>query len=256
MCLIAILYRRFADAPVIVAANREEFFQRPSRPPHLLPQASGEQTAPRVMCGLDLLAGGTWLGINQRGLLIAVTNRPRMHVPTTPRSRGLLCLELLQQPSAASAAQLATNEVTTGRYNGGNFVCLDAESGHVVQAHDEIRVLPLEPGLHLITNGELNDPYDPRLRFARRQFEQSAYDSAAGFLDVAARVCAIHGDMGTLETVVLRGPDRGTVSSSLIALRQPPEQSSYLFANGPPDQTPYTDLSDIARELFSAPSSD
>jgi uncharacterized protein with NRDE domain len=71
MCIMAILYRSARDAPILVASNREEFFDRQSQAPRI---QSGK---PRVMCGIDRRAGGTWLGVNQYGLLVAVTNRTK-----------------------------------------------------------------------------------------------------------------------------------------------------------------------------------
>src|SRR6266850_2262989 len=59
MCTLAVYVRQFADTPLVVAANRDEFFARPATPPELLTTA-----APRIVGGRDLRAGGTWLGIN------------------------------------------------------------------------------------------------------------------------------------------------------------------------------------------------
>jgi len=56
MCVTAILYRSARDAPILVASNREEFFDRLSQPPRI---QSGK---PRVICGIDRKSGGTWLG--------------------------------------------------------------------------------------------------------------------------------------------------------------------------------------------------
>ncbi|PWT85887.1 MAG: hypothetical protein C5B58_02370, partial [Acidobacteria bacterium] len=71
MCLLAVFFRVVEDAPVVVGANREEAYARGGTVPQLL---SGPT---RFVAGLDPIAGGTWLGINQHGVLIAVTNRPR-----------------------------------------------------------------------------------------------------------------------------------------------------------------------------------
>ena len=88
MCLLAIQYQLVPDAPILVAANREEFYERPSQPPSI---QSGK---PRVLCGIDAQAGGTWLGVNQHGLVIGVCNRRKMSSNYPSRSRGVLCREL------------------------------------------------------------------------------------------------------------------------------------------------------------------
>ena len=79
--------------PVIIAANRDEHYDRPSAPPALW------STRPKILAGKDLLAGGTWLGVNEHGLLVGILNRRSNSEPdplTQTRSRGLLCLDLLE----------------------------------------------------------------------------------------------------------------------------------------------------------------
>ena len=70
MCLLALFFRAVDDAPLVVGANREEVYARPGEPPRIL------QGASRAVAGVDPAAGGTWLGLNEHGLLAAVTNRP------------------------------------------------------------------------------------------------------------------------------------------------------------------------------------
>ena len=120
----------------------------------------------RAVAGLDPVAGGTWFGVNERGVLVAVTNRPRSQAPPNPRSRGLLARELLACPSAAAAVDLATKELDQGRYAGCNFVCADQERVVVLQAGDWLRVRFLPPGIHVLTAHDVNDASDPRLGYA------------------------------------------------------------------------------------------
>src|SRR5882724_3169822 len=102
MCLLAIFYRMVDDAPLVVGANREEFYARPALPPQIL------DGPVRAVAGVDAQAGGTWLGVNENGLLVAVTNRHQSLVPAQPRSRGLLARELLGCTSTKEAVDLAT----------------------------------------------------------------------------------------------------------------------------------------------------
>src|SRR5262249_39125282 len=86
--------------PLIIAANRDEHFDRPTAPPSLWP------TEPKILAGKDLLAGGTWLGVNEHGLSVGILNRRSRGGPdplNQTRSRGLLCLDLLSLKSAADA---------------------------------------------------------------------------------------------------------------------------------------------------------
>src|SRR6185437_4709107 len=98
MCLLAVFHRVLPGAPILLAANREESLVRPTALPEL------RFVAPRVLCGLDLVAHGTWLGVNQHGLVVAVTNRPFPKPLGTSPSRGQLCRRLLTLRSACDAA--------------------------------------------------------------------------------------------------------------------------------------------------------
>jgi uncharacterized protein with NRDE domain len=240
MCLLVISYRAAGDAPILVAANREERFDRPTLPPQVQPGR------PRVLCGIDRQAGGTWLGVNEHGLLVAVTNRPRTSPPPRPRSRGLLCRDLLACRSAAEAARRALEAIETGRYDGANYVCLDLRQAIAIHAGDRLGSRAIEPGLHLMANGDLDDAGDRRLARARELLAAGPLGSGAEFVARTAEVCA-HGD------IVLRGPDRGTVSSDQIALTADADAAIYRHAPGPPDRRPYDDYSRHLRALLRRP---
>jgi len=245
MCIMAIYYQAVPNTPILVAYNREEFFERPSQPPRI---QSGK---PRVVCGIDKKAGGTWLGINQYGLLVAVGNRPKAKVPAEPRSRGLLCRELLNCRTAREAAMLAAQELSTGQYAGANYVCLDAKYGAVVYGGNHVEIVDLTPGLHILTNGDLDDPSDPRQQLVRRQLTLQRLDSAVLFLAVASRTFSRRPDPAGRGGVVLVGKDFGTVSSTLVALGNKTQHCILQYTNGPPCDHPYEDLSALLRQVLS-----
>ena len=137
MCTMAILYRVARGTPILVAANREERFDRPTQYPKI------QSGSPRVVCGIDRRAGGTWLGVNQFGLFCAVTNRRKANVPAEPRSRGLLCRELLEFRSAREATSHAVKALNTGVYAGANYVCADGRFAAVVHGGDRVEVVEL-----------------------------------------------------------------------------------------------------------------
>jgi len=141
MCIMAILYRTAKNTPILVAANREEMFDRPSLPPKI------QSGSPRVICGVDRR-----LGVNQFGLFAAVANRRKTQVPAEPRSRGLLCRELLDCRTAREAAQVAAEELATGAYAGANYVVADPAYAAVVHGGDRIQIVSLKPGLHVCTS--------------------------------------------------------------------------------------------------------
>jgi len=242
---MAILFKAAKGTPILVAANREERFDRPTQAPKI------QSGTPRVVCGIDRKAGGTWLGVNQHGLVAAVTNRPKTLVPADPRSRGLLCRELLDLRTARDAAQHAADELSSGLYAGANYFCADADYAAVVYGGNRIEVVELQPGLHLLTNGDLNDSNDQRQEFLRRMLTLHTLDSAVTFLAVASRAFSRKPDVAGRRGVVLTGGEHGTVSSTLLALSERLQHCVYQYAPGPPSDHAYDDLSALLRQVLS-----
>ncbi len=245
MCLLAVLYRLVPESPILVAANREEYYDRPSLPPSI---QSGK---PRVLCGLDQRAGGTWLGVNQHGMFVGLCNRRSNTDPLGARSRGLLAREVLRCGSARKGVDKAMEELMTHRYEGLNLVVCDAESGWVVHGDGDNEVVPLENGLNIIGNQNVNDPTDERVRLAHRLLTLQMLDSPVKFLAVASKVFARSPSPPGRPTMVVRGSDYGTVSSTLIALSPKPRDAIFQFASGAPDETKYEDYSPMLRDILS-----
>ena len=174
MCLLALLFRVMPDAPVIAGANREEAYSRGGDPPRVL------DGPVRVLAGTDPVAGGTWFGVNEHGVLIAVTNRPKSQSPANPRSRGLLARDLLACATAKAATELATRELDQGHYAGCNFLCADRDSASVIHAGDWLRVRPLPPGIHVLTAHDVNDLADPRIAHSLSWLSQRPFERSLG----------------------------------------------------------------------------
>lgn len=244
MCFLALFYRTAAAAPVMLASNREEYFGRPFTAPAV-------QSGPlAVFCGIDQQGGGTWLGVNQRGLLIAVTNRPKAVLPARPISRGVLARELLRAPTAHAAAEQAQRELATGRYAGVNLLCVDRQWGGVVEHHEQTTCQELSPGLHLLSNGRMNDGEDMRQAFARGWLAPRFPYGPAEFVPVARELLSIGPDRYPGKTILVRNAERGTVSSAIVVLSADVEQAQYWYAPGPPDTCPYDDLSAELRSVL------
>ena len=246
MCTLAILYRVARGTPILVAANREERYDRPTQYPKI------QSGTPRVVCGIDRKAGGTWMGVNQHGLLCAVCNRRKSSVPAEPRSRGLLCRELLELRTAKEAASRAAKELAKGIYAGANYVCADGRYAAVVHGGDQVEIVELTPGLHVVSNGNMDDPRDPRIEFVRRMLTLHTLDSAVTFLAVASRIFCRKVDDEGRRGVVIAGPEWGTVSSSLIALPRKIQHAVYQYSPGPPCDCGYDELSALLRQVLSA----
>ncbi|HET9296015.1 MAG TPA: NRDE family protein [Candidatus Binatia bacterium] len=103
MCTLALYFKVFSGYSLAVAANRDEHYDRPSAPPSII------ERSPTIVAGRDLRAGGTWLGINEYGLVVGILNRRQQRgllANGAYRSRGLLCLDLLRLRRVADVDQV------------------------------------------------------------------------------------------------------------------------------------------------------
>jgi uncharacterized protein with NRDE domain len=147
MCTLAVAFRARADTPLAVTANRDELYARPALPPRV----EGGVLAP-----VDAQAGGTWLGLNRRGLFAGITNRAGGPRDASRRSRGSLVAEALQAQSARELhARLASTQAIT--YNGFHLLYADGEAAFVTWSDGEkVTQLELPPGVHVVTERSFN----------------------------------------------------------------------------------------------------
>jgi len=246
VCTLATFVDVFPGWPLVVAANRDEFLARPATPPVLLREA-----APRAFGGRDLTAGGTWLGIAETGVVAGLLNR-RSATPAdaTCRSRGLLCLEALACGDGASAAAFAAAEPAR-RYNAFNLLVADRRDAFVASqpAGESPHAIPLERGLHVLTNLDVDDPTCPRIAASHRRFG-AAGDAFARDGDVEAFVQGLRAVLADHATALdPRGPGNlcvhagpyGTRSSSVLLIGSA-GRARYFHADGPPCTTPLTPI--------------
>lgn len=245
MCLLAIQFQTSLAAPLLLAANREEAYARPSSLPARHVMANGTVW----LGGTDLRAGGTWLGANQYGVIVAVTNRPKRDLPRDPQSRGWLCRDLLRHRDVTSAHEAAWNALRHQLFAGCNLLVASAEAAVLIEAGDELRGHDLEPGLTLIANGPRDAPADPRLRRARQLFQDQAAVSAPEWVESAQRLFGLHGS-GDEAPLCLHHELGGTVSATVLALTANPADALYRHAGGPPCTTPFEDYSSAFKQLL------
>ncbi len=246
MCLLGIEFGRFAEFPVLVLANREEFYARPSAGPRLCRR---HDETPGWMGGVDLVAGGTWLGVNDCGVLVAVTNRKKSRIPENAPSRGLLCRKLLAGRDSAHVVEQALRELDGNRFAGCNLLVASCNCVYVIEAGDVLKVTQLPHGLHLLANAELNDPADRRIERVRREFTRTNPATPDEWFQSARNICQLP-STGDEPAICLSGTDRGTVSSTVLGIGRPSSSSRYWFAAGPPSSTAYDDQTPMLRELF------
>ena len=145
MCLILTALDSHPDYFLVVAANRDEFYDRPTAAAGFWPERPG------ILGGRDLKAGGTWLGIDRTGRFAAVTNyRQGEREPTAPRSRGLLVSDYLESDISVRA-HLERVERDAALYNGFNLIAGDARELFYF-SNREGRPRALGPGIYGLSN--------------------------------------------------------------------------------------------------------
>jgi hypothetical protein len=171
MCTVVILRRPGHAWPVLCAANRDEMLDRPWRPP-----ARHWPDRPEVVAGLDELAGGTWLGVNDHGVMAGILNRQNSLGPAPGmRSRGELVLEALDHADAVEAAS-ALARLDTRAYRPFNLVIADNRDAFWLRNRGSegcgrIESGPIPPGVSMITAHDLGDMTSPRIRAYLPRFE-------------------------------------------------------------------------------------
>ncbi len=237
MCLIVFAWQVVPGAPLIAAANRDEFYDRPTTP------ASNWPDQPRVFAGRDLKGGGSWMGVTQEGpngpKFAAVTNiRGPEEKRTNAPSRGALVADYLAGDLTAEQ-YIASIAPGSGAYNGFNLVLGDRQ--HLIWysnrgASDERNGTYLEPGIYGISNGLLDAPWPKVLRtkaqFAsllcqgapeEAYFEMLADTTRAPDLRLPDTGVALDLER-VLSAVCIETPGYGTRTSTVVR----------LFANDPP----------------------
>ncbi|MBC8339534.1 MAG: NRDE family protein [Rhodospirillales bacterium] len=245
MCTVVILRRPGHDWPLILAANRDEMADRAWRAPGRHWPDRAEITA-----GLDEEADGTWLGLNDWGVIAAVLNRPGSLGPDPDkRSRGELPLEALDHAEAAVAAD-ALAAIDPASYRSFNMVIADAAQAFWLCSLGNgapVRSQAIGEGLSIITAHDLNDTTSRRIRHYKPLFEAASPPDVENgdwtewrTLLADRQEDAEHEEKDGM-TIVTKG-GFGTVSSSLLALPAPERfgvKPRWLFAPGRPDAADY-----------------
>jgi uncharacterized protein with NRDE domain len=156
VCLLIALSRVLPGWPLIVAANRDERLDRPAEPLTVL-----RSNRPRTVGGRDLMAGGTWLAINDHGVVAGLTNKPATEGrDPSKRSRGEIPLALTAARSARASVCSFRDTASPGDYNPCWVLVGDRSSLYYVDVtRDEgVGAVELSPGIHVLENKSLEEP--------------------------------------------------------------------------------------------------
>lgn len=226
MCLIVFAWQVIPGMPLIAAANRDEFYDRPSI------SANWWKDHPNVYAGRDLKAGGTWLGITREGRFAAITNiRAPSERRTDAPSRGQLVADFLTG-AITPEAYIAGLASRAAQYNGFNLLVGDANRlvWYSNRADDPRSGRPLEPGIYGLSNATLDTPW-PKVIRTKAQFAsllcqgapKEAYFEMLTDTTLASECRLPDTGVGrewekVLSPVFIESPTYGTRSSTVVQL--------------------------------------
>lgn len=165
MCLIAFSYKVHPAYPLIIVANRDEFYDRPTAAAHFW------EDEPDILAGRDLRQQGSWMGLSKSGRFAAITNYRDPRLPETGQlSRGeIVRLFLTSTESTDSFIQSLRSK--RDLYGGFNVLLYDGEDmHHYNNIYDEHRIV--ESGIHGVSNATFNTPW-PKLETAKHILEKA-----------------------------------------------------------------------------------
>lgn len=153
MCLILFAWRSHPQHKLLVAANRDEFYNRPATAAHFWPEA------PHILAGRDNEKGGTWLGITRNGRFAAVTNIRKPGAAAGQLSRGKLVQAFLD---SSAPPEEFLQQMSQENYSPFNLLVSDGEQ--LFYSNSDGCSRPLQPGLYGLSNAELDAPWPKVIR--------------------------------------------------------------------------------------------
>jgi uncharacterized protein with NRDE domain len=248
MCSVIILWQPGDSWPVLIAANRDEMADRDWKKP-----GRHWPDRPNTMGGKDVVGNGTWLAMNDSGVVAGVLNRMNTLGPAPGfRSRGEIPLKAVDQPNSKQAVETIL-EMNAGDYRPFNGFVVDQHAGYWFRgihngdqslSEGHIDAFELETGISLITAHDRNDISSARIRrylplFERARKPNPDANQWEDWINLLSSQETEPGSSPKSAMNVVTGTGFGTVSSSLIALPSNSDGTRrpiWLFAGQPPDQ--------------------
>jgi len=245
MCTLIALWRRVPTYDLVVGMNRDESATRPADAPAFL---GGN---PPIVAPRDRKAGGSWIGVNGEGLVVALSNR-RGPPSSGPRSRGLLVLEALGKSTPVAVEILLQQKTEEQSYNPWNLMALNRDDLRFLTYDGAISMTRGHEGLNVLTNEGANVVTDSKTVAVQNLLAKAPTGSIHDTVRTMQSALRTHG-AGSNPALCVHRQGGGTVSSILIALNNAdPSEDVLLYADGPPCSTPFRDYGEAIRRLSRA----
>lgn len=164
MCLIVFSYKQYENYPFVLAANRDESYNRPTEKAHVW------QTSPKILAGKDKKAGGTWLGVSENGRIAALTNHRQIDdIKEDTTSRGIIVKDFLLS-GGKPREYLAELQRNGDKFNGFNLIAGTFDNLFYMSNKKE-GIFKIQPGNHALSNAFLNTPW-PKTQDSAQTFKK------------------------------------------------------------------------------------
>ncbi|MGB5192269.1 MAG: NRDE family protein [Polyangiales bacterium] len=260
MCTLIIRHGLDEWCSTLIAANRDEFYDRPASGPMVLCET------PRIVGGRDDRAGGTWFAMTPKGVFVGLTNQRSFGARDDAlRSRGALVVEALSAGTFEGVRRYL-EQVDARAFNEFNIIFGDGDQVYAAYGRRSARAVelePLGPGVHVLCNDRLGSPEFPKADEARVKVESIV---PAPWHELEPRLIEVLSDRSLpnpevlppvppdapfdaeiarqLQAICVKTPVYGTVSATLAAL-SPGRVEHYAFCDTAPDQGEFEDVTHL-----------
>ncbi len=245
MCVTIILKNFFKNVPLIIGNNRDEFVSRNFIPPTVISES------PYAVAGVDLIKGGTWLGLNEFGIVVNVLNKfkskENFYGSDQYKSRGTLITELIKKRTIEHVVS-SVRELHLGDYLPFYLVIADKEKVYFVEYDESINCVEIKDNVFIA--GNLN-PFDKTwIKYQKGYsfFNNIKYKELNKLINELKILLKYHsGDKNIPSTdFSVNLGDFQTTSSTLLIFKE--RNTEYYFANGSPVNSDYQDYSFLLSE--------
>ena len=240
MCTITLFYKVIDKFPVLIAQNRDSLERNLEIPPKEI------QSIQKVFAPIDMNSGGTWIGVNQNKVVLALTNyyQPEREKYIFSMSRGSLVLEALKKcDSSEQVILFVENAVKHQKLKFFNLFSLSPDRAFFIQYNGAFQVNTISEGLHFHYSSGYDEGYiknirETRLKHLFSEFNSHNLDDALENIWVA---CRDHSDtIPSEQSICMHGKQRRTVSSTILAVPYFDRNIYCYYLYGSPCEKKYT----------------
>ncbi|HEU0051282.1 MAG TPA: NRDE family protein [Patescibacteria group bacterium] len=233
MCTLVVMRNLFPEYPLVIASNRDERPERPSA------DAEFWSDHPGIFAPRDLVRGGTWIGVAEHGIFVALTNRDCVPHASGRASRGALLVEALHAPNARQAAEFVISAFSKSTYNGFHLVLADQNEMFLLVGHGErLTCDQIQASTTILTAYGIGAKDTPRAREIERRISR-LNDSSPNAVN---QLLDFHANGNPLAAACVHDPNEShrTVSSMLIRTDASWSAFETWYRRGPACSGPFT----------------